>query len=133
MPVYECDCEPCGVKGEYLRDHKNCYDTPPCPECGDKMRKVIRTPPKGYIAGNFDAFKSHVDGSVITNSRELAAHNERNGVVSMSEGYTTEQLLSDDFGKKREESHVEDVKSDMIEAYKMTRDGYKPKMEIYDE
>lgn len=37
------------------------------------------------VRGNFDAFRSPVDGSVIRNHRDLDNHNRRNGVVSAQE------------------------------------------------
>lgn len=37
------------------------------------------------VRGNFDAFTSPVDGSLIRNHRELMEHNRRNGVVQTHE------------------------------------------------
>lgn len=37
------------------------------------------------VRGNFDAFRSHVDGTVIQTHRQLEEHNRRNGVVPVQE------------------------------------------------
>ena len=46
------------------------------------------------VRGNFDAFHSPVDGSLIRNHRDLEEHNRRNNVVSSSE-------FSDDWYKQK--------------------------------
>lgn len=46
------------------------------------------------IRGNFDAFRSIVDGTLIRNQRDLDEHNKRNGVVNAHE-------FSDDWYAKK--------------------------------
>jgi hypothetical protein len=128
MPIYEATCEECGTDYEYIRPHTACYDTPTC--CGGATRKVIRTSPTVYVSGEFKPFTSHVDGSIISNKREFAEHNARNDVVSVGDMYTKDELMN--AKPKVETSHIEDVKTDLVEAYQMVKQGYKPKMEMDD-
>ena len=123
MPVYEADCEGCGVHADYLREVKDYLDTPDCPECGVKMRKVIRSAPKGYMVGNFDAFQSTVDRSIIRSERDLREHNKRNDVISLADGYTTEQLMTQT-GLPKEQPR--NVKADLVDAFQAVKQGYKP-------
>lgn len=123
MPVYEADCEDCGVYADYLREVKDYLDTPHCPECGIKMRKIIRSAPKGYMVGQFDAFQSTVDRSIIRSQRDLLEHNKRNNVISLADGYSTEQLINH---KGIPTEQPRNVKADLAEAYKAVKDGYKP-------
>lgn len=128
MPLYESKCESCGKYHDYFKSVQEYRDTPMC--CDQKTIKVIRTAPVGYVKGRFDAFRSHVDGSIIANARDLKAHNERNGVVSMSEGYSTEELANI---KPKEMTYTPNMNSDVGEAIQMLNQGYKPKMEMQDE
>jgi putative FmdB family regulatory protein len=128
MRVYEYRCDHCGWEDEYRRKVQNCMDTPRCYNCGSATRKVIRTAPKGHVRNRFEAFKSPVDGRVISNAEQLRTHNERNNVVSMADGYSTEQLMRLTGEKRR--SPVE--KDDVIEAFKAVNAGYTPRREYDD-
>jgi len=75
------------------------------------------------MVGNFDAFKSTVDCSIIRSERELREHNKRNNVISLADGYTTEQLINHK-GIPKEEPR--NVKVELAEAYKACKEGYKP-------
>lgn len=80
------------------------------------------------IGGNFEAFKSPVDGSIINNSADLRRHNTRNGVTDMRD-------YGDEWFKKRgKEMHDEKTGNtpeakrerqqlchDVLKAYKMIR------------
>ena len=122
-PIYEADCQECGVYADYLREVKEYLDTPHCPECGVKMRKIIRSAPKGFVKGQFDAFQSTVDLSIIRNERDLREHNQRNNVISLADGYSTEALMTQT-GIKQEQPR--DVKADLVDAYKAVKSGYRP-------
>lgn len=120
--IYEAKCPLCHRVTEYSRSMRDCMNTPDCPSCEIKMIKVIFTAPKGYVRGRWGAFKSTVDGSIIRNERELAEHNRRNNVESMSSGHSTEQLMA-----MRGESKREKVTSaEVAEAYRAVKAGYKP-------
>ena len=124
-PIYEADCQECGVYADYLREVKEYMDTPHCPECGVKMRKIIRSAPKGFVKGQFDAFQSTVDLSVIRNERDLREHNKRNDVISLADGYSTEALLNH---KGIPKEQPRNVKADLVAAYEDVKQGYKPKI-----
>lgn len=121
--IYEAKCPICHYVVEYSRPMRECMNTPDCPHCEMKMLKVIFTPPKGYVRGRWGAFKSTVDGSIIRNERELAEHNRRNNVESMSAGYATEQLMKMRGEQKREKVTAAEV----ADAYRAVEAGYKPK------
>ncbi len=55
-----------------------------------------------HVQGDIDPFRSPVDGSVITSRRDLAAHNERNGVVNQFE-FGTEKEQKSFFERKAKE------------------------------
>jgi putative FmdB family regulatory protein len=130
MPVYEALCKSCDVQAEYLRPVAECMHTPNCPVCDTPMAKVIFSAPKGFVQGKFEPFKSTVDGSLITSQRELQKHNERNNVVSLADGYTTEELMTMK-PKQEEKTDVKDIVADIAEATHMVQNGYKP--EVYHE
>ena len=47
MPVYEAKCTHCDRETSYTASIENMFQTPVC--CGQPMKKVILTPPKGYV------------------------------------------------------------------------------------
>ena len=128
MPTYEALCS-CGAEAEYIRPVSGALDTPDCAFCGSKMEKIIRTAPTGYVRGNFEAFKSVVDGTIISGQKDLDEHNKRNNVVSLADGYSDDVVKAGSFGRKKV-AETREVKSDLVEAYKMTREGYKPQTEV---
>lgn len=132
MPVYQCVCRECEVSAEYLRPVSECMNTPECPTCGERMKKVILSAPMGFVTGKFEPFKSTVDGSLITNQRELQAHNSRNNVVSLADGYTTEELMTIK-PKEIEKSDPKSIAADIAEATQMVKSGYKPNIEVHDD
>jgi len=131
MRVYECECNVCGTAGEYFAELKDYNNAPSCTSCGGECRRVIRTAPHGYMGGNFEAFQSPVDCSVIKNKKELADHNRRNDVVSLADGYTTQELLKLPGVPPKEQPR--DVKTEVVEAYQAVKAGYKPQIGAYDE
>lgn len=132
MPVYQCVCRECEVSAEYLRSVSECMNTPECPTCGEKMKKVILSAPMGFVTGKFEPFKSTVDGSLITSQRELQAHNSRNNVVSMADGHTTEELMAMK-PPAQDKSDVKSIAADIAEATHMVRNGYIPNVGMSDD
>mgnify|MGYP001814057313 FL=1 len=76
------------------------------------------------IRDNFDPFRSIVDGSVITNHRELEEHNRRNNVVSASE-FSPEFIASKTAERERilnGERTAQETRAVKMELYeRMTR------------
>jgi len=122
--IYEFECEDCGVVGEFVAEVKDYNNPPPC-TCGGKTKRVIITAPKGWMAGNFEPFQSTVDRSIIRGQKDLVEHNKRNNVVSLADGYTTEQLMNH---KGVPEQKPSDVKAEVAEAYTALKNGYKPQL-----
>ena len=100
----------------------------------DKMRDILesRTPPGGIVKGRFEPFKSHVDGSIITNSAELKKHNERNNVINVRE-WGNDSYCDLSAKKTREEDylaesprHVKQRKEDIAKAIQKCEQGYVP-------
>ena len=132
MPTYTARCSECETVIEYVTSISNCLDCPPC-GCGGATTKVILQAPRGFVLGKFEAFRSTVDGTVITNQRALREHNRRNDVVSLSDGYSEEKIQSGDFNKKKQVAALPDVRQDLQEAVHMVQNGYKPTIEVHDE
>jgi len=130
MPKYDAQCGKCLQIHEYVSTVAKCLDTPEC--CGQKTHKVILNAPRGYVLGKFDAFKSPVDGSIITGRRALEEHNRRNGVVSLADGYSDDKIRSGDFGKPSQAPKLDkkELVNDVAQAISMVRDGYKPTLEV---
>jgi hypothetical protein len=61
------------------------------------------------VAKSFTAFKSTVDGSIISDRRQLAAHNKRNGVTNIGD---YGQKHFDDAGARMAKERVGDTKAD---------------------
>ena len=125
MRVYECECTGCGAEGEFLAELKDYNNPPPCRHCGEPSKRVIRTAPRSHVKGNFDAFQSTVDLSVIRNERDLREHNKRNDVISLADGYSTEALLNH---KGIPKEQPRNVKADLVSAYEDVKQGYRPKI-----
>ena len=98
------------------------------------MREILqsRTPPGLIKPRTMEAFKSHVDGTVVTNQSELEAHNRRNDVIDVRE-WGNPYFCDLDAKKEREAringtSKIEKKKrtEDIIEAVQKVEQGYKP-------
>ena len=98
-----------------------------CLGCGAAMQRVI-TPPRLFTK-TFTPFWSPVDGSFISNSRELSEHNKRNQVVQLHEGYTEEQVKSftnKDLHNDPVSERTYDLKKDMHKAIQKLEEDYTP-------
>lgn len=133
MPVYEGRCRACETKVDYIRSVDQRKDTPPCPACGGVVVQAILTAPSSFVTGKFDAFVSHVDGSLIRSNRDLEEHNRRNNVVNLSDGFSEDKILSGDFGQKEEKLDPKELKADIAEAIHKVNSGYKPVIGAQDE
>jgi len=127
MPTYDCQCVKCGAVQEYHRPMQDSHNTPSCLNCSVKMVKVILSAPRGFVKGNFEPFRSTVDGSVLRTQRDVAEHNKRNNVVCLGDGYDDATVRSGNYGKKAE---VKDVDKDIKDSIRMLEQGYKPTTHI---
>lgn len=134
MPIYEAHCLVCNQDYDYTATVKQCLDVPPCVVCGGAGVKVIRKAPRGFVTGRFEPFVSTVDGSLISNQRQLREHNTRNGVVSLNDGYSEEKVLSGDMApaKADKKKEMADLQKDIGESIQMVNAGYKPEIRCED-
>lgn len=126
--VYE-DC--CGQRHERTCSLAS-YEADPgysCPVCGRSLAQVVTAPRLLHKTKPFEAFKSPVDGSIITCDRDLREHNKRNGVVNVHDGYddkAVKGMVNRDFQKPLDEERRSDLVSDMREAVVKLEQGHKP-------
>lgn len=102
-----------------------------CPKCGLPVRQKITAPRILANTKPFEAFKSPVDGSVITCQRELREHNKRNDVVNIHEGYDEKALKTLGERNPREQINKElsaSLKTDAAVAMQKLNEGYKPQV-----
>lgn len=105
---------------------------PVCGSCGARLvaRKVYRAKLSGG-SGNFEPFKSPIDGSVITTRRELADHNARHNVVNVHEGYDEKSFfnkVNEDHRSDLNKEASKDIMSDVHESVNMLNNGYVPQV-----
>ena len=98
------------------------------------MREILqsRTPPGMIKPRRMEAFKSHVDGTVVTNGSELEEHNRRNEVIDVRE-WGNESYCDESAKKEREkrilgtsEKENRKRKQEVIESVQKVEQGYKP-------
>jgi putative FmdB family regulatory protein len=133
MPTYQYRCEDCGAVLEEVRPIANAHDFLECPECDYPMTKVILTAPKGFVKGNFDAFKSSVDGSLIRTNRELQEHNKRNSVVNLHDGFDEKAIMSGNIAPPKQKLNKKELAADIAESIHKVQSGYSPIRETANE
>lgn len=70
------------------------------------MQDILRSrKAPGSIVRKVTAFKSHVDGSVVTNQKELDEHNRKNDVIDVRE-WGNDQFCNTTAKKEREEFYL---------------------------
>jgi putative FmdB family regulatory protein len=74
MPLYEYQCEECGVRFERLQ-RKSDPNIQECPECGGEVRRLIQ-PPRIIFKGS---------GFYVTDNRRSSAGTRRSGEKKPSE------------------------------------------------
>lgn len=100
-----------------------------CPECGAQLRRVLTAPRVLMNTKPFEAFKSPVDGSIITGEASLREHNKRNNVVQLHEGYDekgVQNLTKRDYQKEQDAETQKDLREDMKAAIQKLDQGYTP-------
>lgn len=100
-----------------------------CPDCGRPLARVLTAP---RVLGNtkpFEAFKSNVDGSIISCDRELREHNKRNNVVNLHDGYDSKavsKFTERDWLAEQDKERKKDLNADMEQAVQKLNEGYTP-------
>lgn len=100
-----------------------------CPFCGNKAKQLITAPRVISGAQQFEAFRSPVDGSIISSRRELKEHNKRNGVQNLHDGYDqkgVDKLTKRNYQAELDKENASDLRKDTDEAIARLQDGYKP-------
>lgn len=127
--MYEARCQACGYEYDYIASIDERLNVPRCEICGGTGTKVILTAPTGVVQSTFTPFRSHVDGTMISNHRDLQNHNKRNGVVNLNDGFSEEKILAGDFGQQKELESLKDKAKDVQEAVHAVQSGYKPEVQ----
>lgn len=128
--IYPYKCPACNTRATRtcrLAEYE-AYPTFRC-ECGAQMERIITAPRLLANTKPFEAFKSPVDGTIITCERELREHNKRNNVVNIHEGYdeaAVNNFVNKDFNAELDKERQADLKDDMKEAVVKLEQGYKP-------
>jgi len=135
MATYDGECQQCGTIQEYHCAVSDRHDQG-CAACGGQLKLIILQAPKGFVKGKFEAFKSVVDGSIVSSQRTMDEHNKRNGVVCLADGYDEEQILAGNLGKplpKTPEQIKKEIATDIVESIQQVQSGYKPQIGEADE
>lgn len=129
---YDAICMRCAHTYEYFRPIVDRAMVPECPECGSgEVRKVILSAPSSFFKGGvrFEAFKSNLDGTLISCEKELQEHNKRNNVQLLGEGYSNEDILAGRCVEKEKPMDKKEIANDIVESIKRVEAGYKPIIE----
>ena len=129
MPTYTAKCEKCNSEFEYIKSISESKNTPLC--CGEPSTRTIKTAPISFVKGRFEAFKSSVDGSIITSERSMREHNARNGVVNLADGYSDEAVRKGAFNRREERTDMGELRRDIGEAIEKINYGYVPSVEVH--
>lgn len=133
MPSYTARCDDCGSLTEYSIGVKDRYLTPPCEVCDSECtRLVVRQAPVGFVKGRFEAFKSPVDGSIISTAQGLADHNKRNNVVNIHDGYSEEAISKGSYLRPPPKPDKKEIAQAVVESIHKVEAGYKPVRENQD-
>lgn len=126
MPTYDAQCCECDAQFTYVSSIARCLDVPNCGLCNGTARKVILSAPLGFVHGKFEAYKSIVDGSLISTANDLKEHNKRNGVINLNDMYSEEDIRSGNMGRKQVVDDKPDIAGDIAESIHDLNNGYKP-------
>lgn len=100
-----------------------------CPECGRALRRVITAPRFLNNTKPFEAFKSTVDGTIISCERELREHNKRNNVVNLHDGYDeagVQNMTKRNYQAEMDKDRRVDLDADIGQAIQKLNQGYTP-------
>lgn len=135
MPMYNSVCPACGAVHTYLRTVGERHSTPVCHCATVTELRVLRAP--ATVIKNFDAFRSTVDGSIVSGDRSLREHNARNGVVPLQDVYSAEELRADTILARQSAAKAtsvdDNMAADLYAAAQQVAAGYKPNVEVCDD
>lgn len=100
-----------------------------CPNCWGPTRQKLCVAHALLHTGQFTAFQSTVDGSIISSRRDLMEHNKRNGVVNLHDGYdekAVQAMTKKDYQAPLDKERRKDLKTDVEKAIAQCTDGYTP-------
>jgi putative FmdB family regulatory protein len=127
MPTYEAVCDECGNKFDYTARVSEYDLIPMCPMCDSGLcRRIFTVAPMGFVKGKFEPYRSQVDGSLIRTQRDLEAHNKRNNVVLLGEGYDEQTILDGKCAPPPPRVDRKEITKDIQEAMAQLEQGYKP-------
>lgn len=124
----------CGDSATERRCRLAEYEADPtfaCPRCGRQLKQRITAPRYLNKTGEFKAFKSPVDGTIITSETGLREHNRRNNVVNVHDGYDEKAYLgmvNRDLHAAGEAERRKDARADAVKAVEMVEQGYVPEV-----
>lgn len=100
-----------------------------CSICGLPLDRRISAPICLNNTREFKAFRSPVDGSIISSSSGLRNHNARNNVVNVHDGYSEQSIIGAtkrNFQKELDVERAKDLSQDLKQAIHKVSDGYTP-------
>lgn len=124
MAIYSYKCVECGKGQEVWQSISSYSVAPKVPECHGPMRRELTFPMVTFDTAPWAAFRSPIDGAVITSRAERNEHMAKHGVVPYDE-------VAPDFERKRKERQkaaTADLKDDLIAAVHKVEAGYKPQV-----
>lgn len=100
-----------------------------CSVCGLPVIRKISAPACLNNTREFQAFRSPVDGTIISSSSGLRNHNARNNVVNIHEGYDEKSIAGvtkKDFQKPLDDERRKDLSKDLSLSINKLQNGYTP-------
>jgi putative FmdB family regulatory protein len=123
MAIYPYRCKECGRQEEVVQSIASYCESPNVPSCHGPMERFITAPMFSIDIAPWAAYRSPIDGTVITSRAERNEHMARHGVVLYDDIAPDIERNRKDIAKKA----VADIKQDVIEAtHKVLDHGYKP-------
>lgn len=129
--LYEAECTECDNVFDYVRSVDQRHDVPDCPRCQGLAVKTIRTGP-ATATSSFAPYRSPVDGTIIASKRDLEAHNKRNNVALLNDGYSEETIRAGDIKRKATTLDKNELAADLAQAKAMVESGYKPQVQTHE-
>ena len=129
--VYEGCCGNTSVERRCRLAQYEADPTFNCPSCGRLLQQWVTAPRLLSKTKVFQAFRSPVDGTIITSEAALREHNKRNNVVNIHEGYSEAAVMdfvNKDFNKPIEEERSKDLAKDLEKSVQMLQEGYTPQV-----
>ena len=94
MPLYEVHCKKCNKREDIFRKVADYNNLPEC--CGEAMSRVISA---SFVHAEFPAYKSMIDGSVISDRGQHRRHLKAHGCSEVGNEDMTPKV--DHYAEKR--------------------------------